>query len=82
MEKKSYNRLALQGVDVDDMEFVKEFELNPQLAYTPAINDALLDKMYQKNIQYYVNDGIPLREAKSKAGRLKAQAKKDITALL
>ena len=82
MEKKSYNRLALQGVDIDDMEFIKEFQLNPQLAYTPAINDALLDKMYEKNIQSYINEGIPLKEAKSKAGRLRAKAKQDIQALM
>lgn len=82
MEKKSYNRLALQGVDIDDMEFVKEFQLNPQLAYTPAINHALLDNVYDKNVRAYTNDGMPIKEAKSKAGRLRAQAKKEIEALL
>ena len=65
--KKSYNRLALQGVDIDDMEFIKEFNLNPQLAYTPEINDALLNTMYDKNIRSYINTGMPMAEAKSKA---------------
>jgi len=80
--KKSYNRLALQGVDIDDMEFIKEFNLNPQLAYTPEINDALLNTMYDKNIRSYINTGMPIAEAKSKAGRLRAQAKKDIQELM
>jgi len=80
--KKSYNRLALQGVDIDDMEFVKEFNLNPQLAYTPKINDALLNTMYDKNVRSYINNGSSMNEAKSKAGRLRAQAKKEIQALM
>jgi hypothetical protein len=79
---KNFNRLALQGVDIDDNEFVKEFNLNPNLAGTPEINDAILNVMYEKNIKNYINDGIPINEAKSKAGRLRAEAKKEIQALL
>lgn len=79
---KNFNRLALQGVDIDDNEFIKEFNLNPNLAGKPEINDAILNVMYEKNIKNYVNDGIPIGEAKSKAGRLRAEAKREIQALL
>jgi hypothetical protein len=80
--KKNYNRLALQGVEIDDMEFVEEFNLNPDLAYTPKLNDVLLETMYRKNIDSFVKDGIEMDKAKSKAGRLRAQAKNDIAQLL
>ena len=47
---KSYNYLALRGAGVDDMEFVEQFGLDPEIAYTPKINDAMLDITYQQNI--------------------------------
>jgi hypothetical protein len=82
MSNKNYNRLALQGIDIDDMEFVEEFKLNPQLAYTPKINDAVLDAVYERNIKGYTKQGISLDKAKSAAGRLRAEAKKEIQTLL
>ena len=51
MANKNYNRMALQGFKIDDMEFVKEYGLDPALAYTPAINDELLRIMYNKNVK-------------------------------
>ena len=80
--KKNYNRLALQGVEIDDMEFVEQFNLNPQVAYTPKINDVMLDAMYAKNIDSFVKDGMEMSKARSEAGRLRAQAKSDIEKLL
>jgi len=82
MEKKNYNRLALQGVDIDDMEFVKQFNLDPQVAYTPQINEVMLNRMYNKNIKGFISMGHPEGKAKAEAGRLRAQAKEQIDILL
>lgn len=48
--RKNYNQLALRGQQVDDMEYVDQFKLDPKLAYTPELNDAMLDKAFQDNI--------------------------------
>jgi len=82
MKKKNYNRLALQGIDIDDMEFVKEFNLDPNLAYTKGINDAMLDLMYQENVEGFMMQGNTESKAKSEAGRLRSAGRKEIMALL
>lgn len=82
MAKKSYNRLALQGFDIDDMEFVKEFKLDPQLAYTKEINTAMLERVYNSNVEGFMQNGDNEKVAKTKAGRLRAQAKAEIESLL
>ena len=48
--RKNYNILALRGANVDDMEYVETFELDPEVAYTPALNDAMLKRMFEENI--------------------------------
>ena len=48
MSTKSYNMNAEQGVD--DMEFVEEFNLDPAVAYTPKINDVMLQYVYEGNL--------------------------------
>ena len=65
--RKNYNALALRGQDIDDMEFVEQFNLDPKLAYTPAINTAMLDRVEQENFEFYVRDGATEAEAKAKA---------------
>ena len=65
---KSYNYLALRGASVDDMEFVEQFDLKPEVAYTPMINEAMLDNVMQESIQ----GGMEEKEAmqnRSKAAR-------------
>ena len=79
---KSYNRLALQGLDFDDMEFVQQFKLDPAVAYTPKINDVMLDDVYNKNIRSFMADGMSENDAKREAGRLRAKAKAEINALM
>jgi hypothetical protein len=80
--QKNYNRLAMQGVQIDDMEFCQQFKLDPSLAYTPKINTAMLDLMYDKNIKGFQSEGYSLDQAKSKAGRLRSEAKADIDRML
>ena len=82
-EKKSYNHLALRGAPVDDMEFVEQFGLDPELAYTPELNNVLMDRMEQDNINFYINDkNMTEEEAAMKAKDNKEKAWKDLKILL
>ncbi len=60
--RKNYNYLALRGDGTDDMEFVKTFNLDPALAYTPEINDAMLKIAHDDN----VNAGMDPKMAQQK----------------
>ena len=71
---KSYNYLALRGNGVDDMEFVDTFGLDPNIAYTPKINDAMLDMVMQQNIDAGIS------HEKAEQNRTKAAA--DINKLM
>ena len=81
-EPKNYNRMALQGWDVDDMEVVQQFGLDPSLAYTPEINDVMIEKMYNDNVQGYMKQGMTEQEARSKAGASRSKVRADVNALL
>jgi hypothetical protein len=82
MTKKNYNRLALQGMDISDMDFVQEFGLDPRIAHTPEINDAMLNLIYQQNVKGFMEMGDKENIAKTKAGRLRAEAKAEIESLM
>ena len=82
-EKKSYNHLALRGAPVDDMEFVEQFGLDPELAYTPKLNEVLMDRMEQDNINFYTTEkNMTDEEAVAKARDNKEKAWKDLKILL
>jgi hypothetical protein len=73
-EKKSYNYLALRGAPVDDMEYVETFGLDPSLAYSNKINEAMLEY----NFNRAVDKGMDPEEAM----RIKNDAERDIKELL
>lgn len=73
-EKKSYNYLALRGAPVDDMEYVETFGLDPSLAYSNKINEAMLEY----NFNRAVDKGMDPEEAL----RIKTDAERDIKELL
>jgi hypothetical protein len=82
-KKKSFNVMALRGIQMDDMEVVKQYNLNPSLAYTNDINPAVLDIVYGKNVEELQKyKGFSLEKARSEAGKLRAQASKQIKELL
>jgi len=74
MSKKSYNYLALRGANVDDMEYVEEFGLPEDVAYTPLINDVMLKRVYDENIADGVSEEIATQNFNT--------AKRDIKELL
>ena len=64
----NYNIFALQGDDtVDDMDVVETMELDPQVAYTPSINDAAIQKMYLENMDGYIKRGMDEEAARNLA---------------
>ena len=71
---RNYNILALRGADVDDMEYVEMFGLDPELAYKPELNTAMLDKVYKENIEFGMDE--------AKAKKLRMNAEKDLMKLL
>ena len=80
--KKSYNVLALRGAGVDDMEYVEQFGLDPSVAYTPKINDIMLEMTEAQNAQHYLDEGMSENEAKAKARSERSSAERDIKKLL
>lgn len=72
--RKSYNLMALQGQNIDDMDFAATNKLDVSLAYTPAINDAMIEKAYRDNYKGYMEQGYTDSEAKQKAGQAKREA--------
>ena len=73
-DKKSFNYLALRGAPVDDMEFVEQFGLDPAIAYTDKINDAMLEITYKQNIDAGTDP--------EKAMQNKINARKDLNTML
>ena len=82
MADKSYNVQALQGLPVDDMEVVEFNSLPREVAYTPKINDAMLDMVHKENFEFYMEEGMDEKEAKAKADMNKMNAMKDIKVLM
>ena len=39
--------MASEGID--DMDYLEEFDLDPALAYSPDINEAMLEKVAEMN---------------------------------
>ena len=80
--RKNYNALALRGQDIDDMEFIEQFGLDPKLAYTPAINTAMLDKVEKDNMDFYIKQGKSDIEAKTMARNNRRTAEADLKKLM
>jgi len=43
---------------IDDMEYVEELGLDPALAYTPEINEAIIEHVAAENFAGYIAQGI------------------------
>jgi hypothetical protein len=76
MSKKNYNFAAQMGDDLDDMELVKEYGLDPKVAYTPAINEAMFKAMNQGTIDNLTQAGYTEKQAKEIANETTMKAKK------
>ena len=77
-KKENHNILALKGMDMDDMDFVKEYDLPVEVAYTKDIHEAMIDTVYKKNIEDGVMLGHTLKEAKAIAEKQRKQARAEV----
>ena len=79
---KSYNYLALRGAGVDDMEFVEQFGLDPAVAYTPRINEVMLERTHKEQLDIFLDEGMELKDAQARADMNKANAARDLKELM
>lgn len=77
-EKVSHNIVP----GVDDMEYVEMFNLNPALAYTPEINEAILNRVYEDNVAAAMSEGMTEEEAKADSEVQRSRARATIARAL
>jgi hypothetical protein len=81
--KLNYNPVYLAGdVNTNDDEYVATFNIPAVLAYTPALNDWMLDKVYKDQINDFMETGMSEGNAEEKARRLQTLARKNINQML
>ena len=75
--KHNHNTLNVLGIDktIDDMDIVKQYNLDPKVAYTPEINDAAIDAQYQKNMEAAKRNGLNDEGAKKYADQYRNEAR-------
>ena len=75
-KRQNYNPLRVLGLqnDLDDMEIVKQYNLDPTLAYTPEINDAAIKAQYDQNVAAAKKEGMDQESAEIYANGYRKQA--------
>jgi len=85
-QTKSYNTLALKGLDYNDDEFRTDMssvgiDIPFDLLYKPEMNTYVINKMYEQNYSKFLNSTNPFtgeyytdKEAKEEAGKLRQDA--------
>lgn len=63
---------------VDDMEYVEELGLDPALAYTPEINEAIIKTIEANNYVEYLAEGIDPDKARAMAADLAEEARANV----
>lgn len=75
--------MALQGIEIDDADYVDEYGVPPELAYTPELNYWMLNHVYEQNVIYYMNsEGMEESAARRKAGEIRDQKRKEVRELM
>jgi len=80
IEKRSSHNIFRR--DVDDMELAKLYKLDPAIAYTPAINNAIVNAQYAETYKTLLGQGTPEKEAKKIASVNRADANKRVSSAL
>jgi len=75
MVTTNHNYAAKLGLDIDDTELVNRYSLDPKVAHTPAINEAVRKAIYLENIQDLKEGGFSEGQARSIAGTKLNEAK-------
>ena len=80
IEKRSSHNIFRR--DVDDMELAKLYKLDPAIAYTPAINNAIVNAQYAETYKTLLGQGTPEKEAKKIASVNRSDANKRVSSAL
>lgn len=75
-QKKNYNVAWMMGHDINDLEVCEDLGLDPSLAYTPEINRAATDAVYERNIQDGIRSGLSVEESTIKAREARSNSHK------
>ena len=82
-DKKNYNFMALQGIEISDEDYVDEYGVPPEYAYTPELNYWLIDKVYNENVEYLQNEeNMTLSQAQAEAGKIRDAKKAEVKELM
>jgi hypothetical protein len=80
---KHYNLMALQGAtDVTDDEVCQEFKLDPKLAGTPEINEAVINSIHKSNYDNYISKGLSHESAMAIADQRAKNTRQTIKELM
>ena len=80
---RNYNMFYLRGDEqTTDMDVVEALGLDPDVAYTPLINDAAINAMHAQNVQDYISQGKTPEQAKSLADVHATAAKASVRAAM
>lgn len=82
MTKQNFNAAYLAGMDVDDMDYVDQFAMPPELAYTPEINTFMLDRVYEQNVQTFIEYGMEEKDAQRKAHDIRTKKRVEINEMM
>lgn len=83
MEKKNYNFMALKGIDIDDSEYVDEYGIPPELAYTPELNYWMLNHVFSQNVAYFTKEeGMTEPAAIEKASQIRDKKRAEVKELM
>ena len=80
-QRKNHNVAWMMGHDIDDLEVCEDLGLDPSLAYTPQINKAATDVIYERNIRDGMKSGLSIEESTMQAKKARGESHKLWTSL-
>jgi len=76
MSNKSYNIMRHEGID--DMDYVEELGLDPALAYTPEINEAIIKNIEANNFVEFMAQGMSEAQATQQSEELAKRGRANV----
>jgi len=82
-EYKNYNIFALRGdSETSDADLCEQLGLDPNLAGTPAINEAAIQKMQKQNYEGYLKKGNTEEQAMAAAVEQATNTRRQVKELM
>jgi len=81
--RKNYNFMALKGIEIDDSEYVDEYGIPPELAYTPELNYWMLNHVFTQNVKHFMDEEeMSEPEAVKKASAIRDEKRAEVKELM